>query len=421
MTRSDREIWSQKLLRFYRVCKSVDPKCFLWKTKTKFLNHSFAKISPLCDAHPLYLIYKLFTGSAVSLFIMSDQSDSQNMPEQPVQMSEGTSPSSSSDEGSRSTPSNLPKAATRQRKKRTSESEDEGYVAEEEATSKKVELKKEHGSRQSTKPGLKVKRPAGRQPMPKARASTNIPEKPAPKESVAAEGKKERKRGRWCKKVDPMAEFEQHSSDEEEEEEVAAPTPKAPKLMGDAIKSGATASKPKEAPKAASKAKTTPKRNTRSIPAAEKNKAPVPDTAEEEEGQVLRKLKPKIPDHNDAHHVAEDMKIKRDPGLRKWREADPYASRRRTAVDYRFHTKEQQDFYETVLLDKKPIVCDMRWVDWEYIKENEEHYPGVYDSFKGCGVADFVGQKLTKWNEELIMQFYSTTHFYPDGRIVWMS
>src|SRR4051812_28972149 len=160
--------------------------------------------------------------SVVSLFNMSDQSDSQNQSEHLVHMSEGTSPSSSSDEGSRSTPSNLPKAATRQRKKRTSESEDEDYVAEEEATSKKVELKKEHGSRQSTKPGLKVKRPAGRQPMPKARASTKISEKPAPKEPVAAEGKKERKRGRWCKKVDPMAEFEQHSSDEEEEE-VAAP------------------------------------------------------------------------------------------------------------------------------------------------------------------------------------------------------
>ena len=112
---------------------------------------------------------------------------------------------------------------------------------------------------------------------------------------------------------------------------------------------------------------------------------------------MLRKLKPKIPDHNDAHPVAEDMKLRRDSGLRKWREADPYASRRRTVVDYMFHTKEQQDFYETVLLDKKPIVCDMRWVNWTYMKENEEHYPGVYDSFEACGVADFVGQKLTNW------------------------
>ena len=111
--------------------------------------------------------------------------------------------------------------------------------------------------------------------------------------------------------------------------------------------------------------KIAPKRNTRSIPAAEKNKARVPEVAAEEddEGQVLRKLKPKILDHNDAHPVAKNMKIRRDSGLRLWRMTDPYAARRRTAVDYRFHTKEQQDFYETIFLDKKPIVCDMRWVD----------------------------------------------------------
>ena len=156
--------------------------------------------------------------------------------------------------------------------------------------------------------------------------------------------------------------------------------------MGNAIRTGAASSKPKEAPKAASKAKSAPKRNTRSIPAAEKNKAPVPEVAAEEddEGQVLRKLKPKIPDHNDAHPVAENMKLRKDAGLMQWRLSDPYAIRRRTVVDYRFHTKEQQHFYETVMLDKKPIVCDMRWVDWKCMKANEDHYPGVYDSFKAC-------------------------------------
>ena len=87
-------------------------------------------------------------------------------------------------------------------------------------------------------------------------------------------------------------------------------------------------------------------------------------------------------------------------------------------MDYRFHAKEQQDFYETILLDKKPIVCDMKWADWKYIDNNEDHFPGVHESFRLCGVDKFVGQKLTKWNDELIMQFYSTTHFYPDGRIV---
>ena len=83
---------------------------------------------------------------------MFDQSDSQNKLEEQVQVSEGTSPSSSYDDGSRSTPSNLPKAATRAKKKRTSDSEDEDYVTvEDETTSKKKVLKKEYGTAASTK------------------------------------------------------------------------------------------------------------------------------------------------------------------------------------------------------------------------------------------------------------------------------
>ena len=159
---------------------------------------------------------------------MSDQSDSQNVSEQQVHMSEGTSPSSSSDEGSRSTPSNLPKAATRQRKKRTSESEDEDYVAEEEATSKRVVLKKEYGSAKNTKPGLNRKVPAKRTPMLKVRGSTQVPEKTEPKEAPA-------KRVRTTTaKVLGNPSMRRHS--EEEEEEVVAPAPKAQKLMGDAIR-----------------------------------------------------------------------------------------------------------------------------------------------------------------------------------------
>ena len=113
------------------------------ETKTKFLNHSFAKISAFCDAHPFYLIYNYSQGQQSVFCSMSDQSDSQNREEEQIHMSEGTSPSSTSDEGSRSTRSNLPKAATRDRRKRTSDSEDEDYVAaEDEATSKKVVLRR---------------------------------------------------------------------------------------------------------------------------------------------------------------------------------------------------------------------------------------------------------------------------------------
>ena len=104
-------------------------------------------------------------------------------------MSEGTSPSSTSDEGSRSKPSNLPKAATRTRKKKTSDSEDEDYVAvEEEVSSKKKVLKKEYGSAATTKPWMHKKDPAKRIPMSKARASTTETSKPT--EEAVGEGKK---------------------------------------------------------------------------------------------------------------------------------------------------------------------------------------------------------------------------------------
>ena len=98
--------------------------------------------------------------------------------------------------------------------------------------------------------------------------------------------------------------------EEEEEEPAAAPPAKAQKLMSDAIK---TTAPPKLKPKAPA-----PKRSTRNISAAEKNKAPVPESNVDEEPLVLRKLKPKIPDHDNAHPVAENMMLMKDKGLRQW-------------------------------------------------------------------------------------------------------
>ena len=88
-----------------------------------------------------------------------------------MDLSEGTSPSGSYDEGSRSTPSNLPKAQTRQRKKKTSDSGDEDFEIEEVSSNKKV-LKKEYADAASTKPGQHKKAPARRVHMSKAWAST---------------------------------------------------------------------------------------------------------------------------------------------------------------------------------------------------------------------------------------------------------
>ena len=82
-------------------------------------------------------------------------------------------------------------------------------------------------------------------------------------------------------------------------------------------------------------------KTTKDIPAAAKKKGPassVPVVEEEddEDATILRKLKPHIPIHNDAHPIAEDMKKRKDAGLRKWRADEPYAIRRRAAVDPRF-------------------------------------------------------------------------------------
>jgi hypothetical protein len=121
--------------------------------------------------------------------------------------------------------------------------------------------------------------------------------------------------------------------EEEEEEPADAPPSKAQKLMSDAI---IIAAPSKSKPKAPA-----PKRSTRNISAAEKNKAPVPEANVDEEPLVLKKLKPKILDHDDAHLVAENMMLRKDKGLRLWRLNDPYAARRRTACDYHFQTIEQ--------------------------------------------------------------------------------
>ena len=73
------------------------------------------------------------------------------------------------------------------------------------------------------------------------------------------------------------------------------------------------------------------------------------------------------------------------------------------------------------MLDKSPAVSDMRYVDWKYIKANEDYFPNVQDNFHCIGLDKFVGKEFTAWNDEMIMQFYSPAHFYGDGRIVWMT
>ena len=36
-------------------------------------------------------------------------------------------------------------------------------------------------------------------------------------------------------------------------------------------------------------------------------------------------------------------------------------------VDYRFHTRFQQDFYQSVILAKASIASEAQWVDWSHM------------------------------------------------------
>ena len=48
--------------------------------------------------------------------------------------------------------------------------------------------------------------------------------------------------------------------------------------------------------------------------------------------------------------------------VKRWRKIDPYPLER-TSTDPRFHTKEQRDFYESVIIRDRKIAVDAQWVD----------------------------------------------------------
>ena len=82
----------------------------------------------------------------------------------------------------------------------------------------------------------------------------------------------------------------------------------------------------------------------------------MPETvADDEEENVLRKLKPKILDHNDTHHVAENMKIRKDARLRLWRQSDPYAVRRRMLWTTGFTPRNNKIFMRQRCLTRSPL------------------------------------------------------------------
>ena len=121
--------------------------------------------------------------------------------------------------------------------------------------------------------------------------------------------------------------------EEEKEEHVvkAPPKKKQNKLLADAMPKQGPSKSTKSAPKKAATEKS--KRSSRQIPASEKNKGTTSRDEDEDAMSALMKLRPHLPEHNASHPLAEDMNKRKDSGLRAWRAIDPYAQRRKTAVD----------------------------------------------------------------------------------------
>nr|XP_040258404.1 uncharacterized protein LOC120975767 [Aegilops tauschii subsp. strangulata] len=122
-----------------------------------------------------------------------------------------------------------------------------------EVRSKKKVLKKEYGTAAATKLGLQKKAPAKRNPISKARASTQETmqftlEHREEEDDASGKNKRKERVRKTIARVIGRPSMMRDEDEDEEEEEPAAPPAKSQKLMADAIKTGAAPSKPKSAP-----------------------------------------------------------------------------------------------------------------------------------------------------------------------------
>ena len=83
-------------------------------------------------------------------------------------------------------------------------------------------------------------------------------------------------------------------------------------------------------------------------------------------------------------------------------------------VDYWFHTRFQQDFYQTVILAKAGIASEAQWVDWTHMANlGHEICNEVAQMCEDRHIKDIMGFQHD-WNKEVIAQFYATVYFGHD-------
>lgn len=77
----------------------------------------------------------------------------------------------------------------------------------------------------------------------------------------------------------------------------------------------------------------------------------------------------------------------------------------------RFHTRFQEDFYETVIFSKANPVLVSQYIDWESMKKhNDPILNQIIDACTSRGLKTLLGYRRD-WNVELIAQFFATAFF----------
>jgi hypothetical protein len=75
----------------------------------------------------------------------------------------------------------------------------------------------------------------------------------------------------------------------------------------------------------------------------------------------------------------------------------------RDAYDYRFHSRFQEDFYESVIMTKSRPVANSQWIDWTYMENKHDPiFDGVIVAFQAKHLRDILAFKKV-WNNEVIL------------------
>ncbi|RLN03651.1 hypothetical protein C2845_PM13G17720 [Panicum miliaceum] len=108
--------------------------------------------------------------------------------------------------------------------------------------------------------------------------------------------------------------------------------------------------------------------------------------------------------------------------VKRLRKENPY-NEPKIAIDARFWTLFQQDFYTTVILKKSKITHGAQYVDWEHMaRKNDPIFDQVIAACAEKRIKHLMGFKHS-WNREKIAQFYATVYFgyYQNERAMfWM-